>query len=326
VYIYIPEGFPGEGEIARLDKAAYGTKQGARRFYDFSAETLIKIGMKQCSIEPCLFQFNPSKGEECFLLQYVDDSLIARTKEAIRQLQHKLNKHLFKCKFQKPKDFLGMDIEHKALGQVTLSMSTFTEKLQQAFDLKDNVWGGLQTPGRTDKKIVRGQNPEKIEQYRSHVGAMNRLTMCLRYDLAYTTKELSRVLQEPTKTANETLRRAINYTIQTKHAHLQFNHSAMLNYKPPKTRRKPTDTESATYDTEYNLQDGIPQVDDQQQEQNYKYTKPHINQVCFTDIDLAGQVETRQSTSGLMIYLNGTLVHWRARTERLIIQATAAGE
>jgi hypothetical protein len=150
-----------------------------------------------------------------------------------------------------------MDIEHKALGQITLSMSTFTEKLQLAFDLKDNVWGGLQTPGRTDKKIVRGQDPEKNEQYRSHVGAMNWLAMCLRYDLAYNTKELSRVLQEPTKTANEILRRAINYTIQTKHAHLQFNHDNMLNYKPPKTRRKPTDTEKATYDTEYFLQDGI---------------------------------------------------------------------
>jgi hypothetical protein len=32
IYIIIPEGFPGEGEVARLDKAAYGTKQGARRF------------------------------------------------------------------------------------------------------------------------------------------------------------------------------------------------------------------------------------------------------------------------------------------------------
>jgi hypothetical protein len=76
--------------------------------------------MKQRTIEPCLCRFNPSKDEECFLLQYVDDSLIAGTKEAIRQLQHKLNKH-FKYKFQKPKDFLGMDIEHKELGQITLS-------------------------------------------------------------------------------------------------------------------------------------------------------------------------------------------------------------
>ncbi len=27
VYIIVPEGFPGQGEVARLDKAAYGTKQ-----------------------------------------------------------------------------------------------------------------------------------------------------------------------------------------------------------------------------------------------------------------------------------------------------------
>jgi hypothetical protein len=44
------------------------------------------------------------------------------------------------------------------------------------------------------------------------------------------------------------------------------------------------------------------------------------------DIDLAGQVETRQSTSGYVIYLNGVLVHYRVATERLIIQSTAAGE
>jgi hypothetical protein len=34
VYIIILEGFDGAGQIARLRKAAYGTKQGARRFYD----------------------------------------------------------------------------------------------------------------------------------------------------------------------------------------------------------------------------------------------------------------------------------------------------
>jgi hypothetical protein len=32
VYIYIPEGFTNEGNIARLRKAAYGTKQGQEGF------------------------------------------------------------------------------------------------------------------------------------------------------------------------------------------------------------------------------------------------------------------------------------------------------
>jgi hypothetical protein len=47
---------------------------------------------------------------------------------------------------------------------------------------------------------------------------------------------------------------------------------------------------------------------------------------CYTDIDLAGQHETRQSTSGLTMYLNGALIHWHGRTERLIISSIAAGE
>ena len=48
--------------------------------------------------------------------------------------------------------------------------------------------------------------------------------------------------------------------------------------------------------------------------------------MCLTDIDLAGQTETRQSTSALMLWVQGALVHWRAHTERIVIQSTAAGE
>ncbi len=105
-YIIVPEDFPGEGEVARLDKAAYGTKQGARRFYEHSASTLKDIGMVQCEYEPCLFRYVLEEGKECFLLQYVDDSLISGTMKAIEDLKAKLKKK-FKCKFQMPKDFLG---------------------------------------------------------------------------------------------------------------------------------------------------------------------------------------------------------------------------
>ncbi len=56
IFIIIPAGFPGEGEIARLDKATYGTKQGARRFYDYTLQVLTTIGMTQSLIEPFLFR------------------------------------------------------------------------------------------------------------------------------------------------------------------------------------------------------------------------------------------------------------------------------
>ena len=73
--------------------------------------------------------------------------------------------------------------------------------------------------------------------------------MCLRYDLTYTTKELSRVLQQPTKHANEILKRALTYAVQTKDAYLLFSREAMQSFTPPKTRKKPTDTDDRCYDS-----------------------------------------------------------------------------
>ena len=75
--------------------------------------------------------------------------------------------------------------------------------------------------------------------YRSHVGSLNWLSMGLRYDLVYTTKELSRALAEPTKTSNETLRRALTYAVRTKHAKLVYDHEEMIKFQPPATRKKP---------------------------------------------------------------------------------------
>jgi hypothetical protein len=66
VYSYIPDGFPGVHEIARLRKAAYGTKQGAKRFYDYTAQVLHEIGLTQCPSDPCLFRYL-YEGSECFL-------------------------------------------------------------------------------------------------------------------------------------------------------------------------------------------------------------------------------------------------------------------
>jgi hypothetical protein len=78
-----------------------------------------------------MFRYLLCPGEECFLLQYVDDSLISGTQRAIEILEEKL-KQRFKCKFQALKDFLGMDIDHVKRGEIKLSMTTFTTKMIEA--------------------------------------------------------------------------------------------------------------------------------------------------------------------------------------------------
>jgi hypothetical protein len=248
VYIIIPAGFEEAGHIARLRKAAYGTKQGARRFYDHTALTLAKIGLTQCPNEPCLFRYLHA-GEECCLLQYVDDSLISGTPTALKHLQEQLKKY-FKCKFIKPKDFLGLDLTHNKPGEITLSMETFSTKMEQVLAIKDTFPGDIFTPGRTDKKIIRGEKLEDNKEYRSHVGTLNWLCMGVRYDVVYTTKEHSRVQNEPTETANDIVRRALIYIKRTKEAHLKYSSTAMHAFQIPTTRKKPTDIiQHTTYKT-----------------------------------------------------------------------------
>ena len=100
----------------------------------------------------------------------------------------------------------------------------------------------------------------------------------------------------------------------------------MTGYTPPKTRKKPTDGETDYETTHYNIDDGIVHTDEEHQTQEYKHTGEQLTLTCQTDIDLAGQPDTRQSTSSYILYLNGALFHWRAHTEKLIIKATASGE
>jgi hypothetical protein len=324
IYTIIPQGFPGEGEIAILKKAAYGTKQGVRRFYDYNKKVLLHLGLTICPNEPCLFRYI-YRDSVCYLLQYVDDALISGETKAIQHLQTQMTKH-FQCKFDKPKDFLGLDITHQTHGELTLSMTTFTHKMKVVLAIADTYYGDVVTPGRTDKKINRTDEHEVNNKYRSQVGKLNWLTMGLRYDIAFVTKELSRVLDQPTKVANEISHRALIYARRTKNDNLRFSYTQMASYTPPKTRKKPTDT-TTTYDVDsYNTNDGIPRVDDTPQQQEYKYQGEELTLTCLTDIDLAGQPDTRQSISAYTLFLNGALFHWRAHTEKIIIKNTAAGE
>jgi hypothetical protein len=68
------------------------------------------------------------------------------------------------------------------------------------------------------------------------------------------------------------------------------------------------------------VEDGTPHKDD------YQHNGPTMHVHCLTDIDLAGLIETGQSTISLMIWIQGALVHWKATTEKIVIASTVAGE
>ncbi len=66
---------------------------------------------------------------------------------------------------------------------------------------------------KMDKKIIRGENVSKDATFRSKVGSLMWLCMGIRYDLVYVTKELSRVLQDPTQTDTVGIIRYLNVSV-----------------------------------------------------------------------------------------------------------------
>ncbi len=58
------------------------------------------------------------------------------------------------------------------------------DKMATVLDLKDTYPGVILTPGRTDKKILKDHDPEPNNNYRSHVGTLNWLSMGVQFDVA----------------------------------------------------------------------------------------------------------------------------------------------
>jgi hypothetical protein len=151
--IIIPEGRPGENEVATLRQAGYDTKQGARRFYDHTTGTLNSIGLQTSPSEPCLFRCLGKEGA-CFVLARVDGSLLGGDKAAVEKIKSELKKK-FQCKFQIPTNFLGMDIKIRSPGDIGLSMRTFSKKMTDAPNINDDARANIHAPGRTDYKIIK---------------------------------------------------------------------------------------------------------------------------------------------------------------------------
>ena len=97
-----------------------------------------------------------------------------------------------------------------------------------------------------------------------------------------------------------------------------------MKWTPPPTRKKPTDVKNTNDEVcNYNLQDNIIQPDKISSPQSYCHLGPQLVLSCQIDIDLGGELESK---SGFTLYLNGLMVHFRGRTERLVLKSTASGE
>jgi hypothetical protein len=68
IYVKMPRGFKQKGKVLKLKKTLYGLHQSPRAFCLYLTEKMEACGIKQCTLDPCLFI-----GKKVMCICYVDD-------------------------------------------------------------------------------------------------------------------------------------------------------------------------------------------------------------------------------------------------------------
>ena len=93
------------------------------------------------------------------------------------------------------------------LGEISISMKTFMDRKIQELQLVDSYRGNVFNPHYTHQRITRTDSSPKepYELYRRKVGSIGWATLGLRFDVAFTHKELSRVFDQDNEYADRTI-------------------------------------------------------------------------------------------------------------------------
>eukprot|EP00170_Pyropia_yezoensis_P001694 contig_7270_g1698 len=134
VYIVIPNGFTGAGEIGLLLKAMYGVKQAGRLRGIFLKNVILDEGGKQTDADACVFTFGI--GDTLVLVEvHVDDILfVGPILEVVPGVKARISKHFEVRDLGVVSDYLGMKVRWRD-GFVTLSNPRHTDGVIHDFGL-----------------------------------------------------------------------------------------------------------------------------------------------------------------------------------------------
>jgi hypothetical protein len=200
VYMRQPQGYSiGPPDlVCRLHKAIYGLKQAPRAWHLTLKQKLIGHGFVTSDADPSLFLLSSPGGKRVMLLVYVDDCLIAGSKQAWVTETVTLIQTLFEARDMGVEDFLGMHIARdRATRTLHLHQRPYVTKLLSEYNLSGVA--PLSVPLQSSLTAEGDPLPAELHsKYPSLVGSLMHLANCTRPDISQAVSSLARFLKSPT--------------------------------------------------------------------------------------------------------------------------------
>jgi hypothetical protein len=325
IFVYPPKGqsdFPGQ--ILKLSKMLYGSKQAAALWYNLLNTFLLKIGFLASSMDPCFYRRPCSPGtdptgprSDAIIILHVDDMRVAATSEVLKGIHAQLYEE-FQITTSDSGRFLGMDTEYDIQkGVFKMHMATYIQSTVERF---------------TGFDLTKGV------PYRELVGSLLWIVLCVMGTELLRVKDLARRSNNYTLEDYQDALLQLNRVVEQKSYGIIFRPGgAGREYVPASTRLGGGLHNSEEYSIgdatdvneleENNLYKLDTQFDDTHLEIEHKLadTNPRFTVVAYTDASFAVG-ETKQSISGFDVMINGVPILWGSLKQTIVVDSTCSAE
>jgi hypothetical protein len=203
VYAKWIDGLPGErGDVFKLQKTLYGTKQAARAWFEKLDKALKRIGYMPTTADPCLYIKRHANQEDKFTIVavYVDDIFgVGTDTPEIKKLQEALEEFFVYKDLGDMKQVLGMKVVRTKEGHYHVSNPKAIHKLVKQYKM-ENV-KAKSTPAAATVRVVKrptDKTTKKLQsKYRQLVGSLLHLSTTCRPEITSAVQDLGRVLNCP---------------------------------------------------------------------------------------------------------------------------------
>lgn len=313
IFIRPPPGYSsvdestGEPAVWGLGKAIYGLKQSSACFWTAMHKHLVENDFVSILGDPCLFRKEFPDGRIILAVLYVDDCTFAVSKEK-QDESHRYFMDMMRSRFVidegegAPVDWLlGMAIEQNLeKGSVRLNMETAITKLatglltpEELVKSSDVHYPMLATS--TLSKLGSREVSVKEFDYLSVVGSLMHVANCVRCDVAFAVGCLARHALAPGKAHVRACKRVVMYLYNTRALGITYQRTGENNV--------PVIHEGA----------------------KHPLSNEHNKLQTFADSDYAAD-ETRRSTYGNVVMMNGGPISWTSTLGKTVATSTCEAE
>jgi len=193
-----------------------------------------------------------------------------------------------------------------------MTMETYINKMSKPFPNVNERRCPIGTERLSEKSDP--QNPFPASEYAHIVGQLLWVSLTVRYDIAFSVKELSKFLQQPSLAHYRAAMRVVGYLKKTSKLGILFA-------REPTFPEQPTGVDISKFQGNrygYSLFDSPIE--------HGKVQDNLIHLAGFADADFAGDIDKRLSTSDFIVYCCGAPVTWSSKAQTCVASSTFESE